>query len=198
MLSFTHIARLSHGSGTTPRFSRIEPSRSAEFMAKRLRRPRMQRAGTPQYVGHLRPGLLHDIGSSRGRSLKSKHLRTNGGRSDRPRKVFKMRDALRECDTKGGSNVKFESWKSSVADVRSTIAATKSYRCYFTEVDDRIRSYEQIECENDAAAALKAQGLLAASQFTSAEVWQGRRLVGKWDNTVAASPRSQTNADSST
>jgi hypothetical protein len=85
--------------------------------------------------------------------------------------------------------VAFESWKSSLADVRSAIAAIKSYRCYFTEVNDRIRSYEQIECENDAEAALKAQGLLAASQFTSAELWQGRRLVGKWDNTVAASPR---------
>ena len=92
----------------------------------------------------------------------------------------------------------FESWKSSVADVRSTIAASKSYRCYFTEVNDRIRSYEQIECENDAEAALKAQELLAASQFTSAEVWQGKRLVGKWDNTIAASPRRQTNAASST
>lgn len=92
----------------------------------------------------------------------------------------------------------FESWKSSIAGARSTIAANKSYRCYFTEADDRIRSYEQIECENDAQAALKAQELLAASRFTSAELWQGRRLVGKWDNAGAASPRRQANADSST
>lgn len=92
--------------------------------------------------------------------------------------------------------------KSSAADARTTtIAANKSYRCYFTEADDRIRSYEQIECENDAQAALKAQELLAASRFTSAEVWQGRRLVGKWGNTGAIgaeSPRRQTNADSGT
>jgi hypothetical protein len=100
--------------------------------------------------------------------------------------------------TKGGSNVAFESWKSSVADIRSTIAASKSYRCYFTEVNDRIRSYQQIECENDAEAALKAQELLAASQFASAEVWQGKRIVGKWDNTATTSPRRQTTADSST
>jgi hypothetical protein len=108
-----------------------------------------------------------------------------------------MRKAVR-MRHQGGSNVKFESWKSSVGHARSTIAAntrsiaaSKSYRCYFTEADDRIRSYEQIECENDAEAALKAQELLAASQFTSAEVWQGRRIVGKWSNTAAASPRSQ-------
>lgn len=83
-------------------------------------------------------------------------------------------------------------------DVRNANAASKSYRCYFTEVNDRIRSYEQIECEDDAEAALKAQQLLATSRFTSAEVWQGKRLVGKWDNTGAASPTRQTDADSST
>lgn len=75
-----------------------------------------------------------------------------------------------------------ESWKSSVADSEGTSAADKSYRCYFTSVDDRIQSYEQIECEDDAQAALKAQALLSASHFTSAEVWQGKRLVGKWSN----------------
>jgi hypothetical protein len=106
----------------------------------------------------------------------------------------------------GGSNVNFESWKSSVgnarttisANTRSTISASKSYRCYFTEANDRIQSYEQIECENDAEAVLKAQELLARSQFSSAEVWQGRRIVGKWSNTGAASPRHQANTDSST
>ena len=84
------------------------------------------------------------------------------------------------------STVTFETLepvKSSDSDGRSAAAASKSYRCYFTEADDRIRSYEQIECENDAEAALKAQELLAASQFTSTEVWQGRRIVGKWSNT---------------
>lgn len=88
--------------------------------------------------------------------------------------------------------------ESSVADGPSATAANKSYRCYFTEGDDRIRSYEQMACENDAEAALKAQELLAASQFASAELWQGKRLVGKWSNTGAASPRRETNADRST
>lgn len=90
----------------------------------------------------------------------------------------------------------FEPRKSSEADARSTITASKSYRCYFTDGDDRIQSFEQIECQHDAEAALKAQGLLAASPFTSAELWQGRRLVGKWSNTGAVNPGYQPSADS--
>jgi hypothetical protein len=157
----------------------------------------MQRAGALREVGPSRPGSLHHSSRSQGRSLKSKQIRRIGpGQTDREEVL--ARGTLFECDIQGGSNVAFESWKSSVADVRSTITASKSYRCYFTEVNDRIRSYEQIECENDVEATLKAQELLAASQFTSAEVWQGKRLVGKWDNTRTASPRRQTNADSGT
>lgn len=56
----------------------------------------------------------------------------------------------------------------------------KNYRCYFTDAGDRIRTYEQIDCADDAAAALKVDELLAASQFSSAELWEGKRLVGKW------------------
>jgi hypothetical protein len=56
----------------------------------------------------------------------------------------------------------------------------KIYRCYFTDAADRIRSYEEIACINDSAAALKVDELLAASQYNSAELWQGKRLVGKW------------------
>jgi hypothetical protein len=55
-----------------------------------------------------------------------------------------------------------------------------NYRCYFTDAADRIQSYEQIACPDDAAAALKVQQLLAASTYSSAELWQGKRLVGKW------------------
>jgi hypothetical protein len=55
-----------------------------------------------------------------------------------------------------------------------------SYRCYFTDENDRIKSYEQIECPDDAAAVLKVDELLAASQYGAAELWQGKRLVGKW------------------
>lgn len=56
----------------------------------------------------------------------------------------------------------------------------KSYRCYFTDAGDRIRSYEQITSRDDASAVLKAEELLAASKYGSAELWQGKRLVGKW------------------
>ena len=63
---------------------------------------------------------------------------------------------------------------------QTTAAPNGSYRCYFTDTDDRIKSFEQIDCGDDADAALKAQALLAVSRFTSAEVWQASRLVGKW------------------
>lgn len=56
----------------------------------------------------------------------------------------------------------------------------KNYRCYFTDAGDRIRSYEQITSSDDASAVLKAEELLAGSQYGSAELWQGKRLVGKW------------------
>jgi hypothetical protein len=56
----------------------------------------------------------------------------------------------------------------------------KNYRCYFTDAGDRIRSYEQIACADDTTATLKVDELLAGSQFNSAELWEGKRLVGKW------------------
>jgi hypothetical protein len=93
--------------------------------------------------------------------------------------------------------VTFDSWKSPVADPRATSADVKGYRCYFTNGDDRIQSYEQIECGDDAEAALRAQGLLAVSQFTSAELWQGKRIVGKWSNTGTAGSNPPENADRS-
>lgn len=57
---------------------------------------------------------------------------------------------------------------------------SKNYRCYFTDADDRIRSYEQIDCADDTAATLRVNELLATSQYNSAELWEGKRLVGKW------------------
>jgi hypothetical protein len=71
---------------------------------------------------------------------------------------------------------------------QAATAPNGSYRCYFTDTDDRIKSFEQIECNDDAEAALKAQALLAGSRFTSSELWQGSRLVGKWSQ-VATSQR---------
>ena len=58
--------------------------------------------------------------------------------------------------------------------------SNKNYRCYFTDAGDRIRSYEQIECVDDSAATLKVDELLATSRYGSAELWEGKRLVGKW------------------
>ena len=56
----------------------------------------------------------------------------------------------------------------------------KNYRCYFTDAGDRIQSYEQIASDDDTAATLKVDELLAGSKFSSAELWEGKRLVGKW------------------
>jgi hypothetical protein len=58
--------------------------------------------------------------------------------------------------------------------------SNKNYRCYFTDSDDRIRSFEPIECADDSAATLKVDELLATSPYSSAELWEGKRLVGKW------------------
>lgn len=82
----------------------------------------------------------------------------------------------------GGGEVMLDS-KIPTVGVLSRDAGTKSYRCYFIDGNDRIQSYEQIECGDDAQAALKAQTLLAASHFTSTELWSGKRIVGKWSNT---------------
>ena len=64
----------------------------------------------------------------------------------------------------------------------------KNYRSYFTDAGDRIRTYEQIDCANDTAAALKVDELLSASQYSSAELWEGKRLVGKWAVNGRADP----------
>ena len=78
---------------------------------------------------------------------------------------------------------------------QTTAAPNGSYRCYFTDTDDRIKSFEQMDGENDADVALKAQASLAGSRFTSAEVWQGTRLVGKWGQ-IATTQRSDANDES--
>lgn len=63
----------------------------------------------------------------------------------------------------------------------------KNYRCYFTDSNDRIQSFEQIDCPDDAAAALKVEALLATSKYGAAELWQGSRLVGRWSARAAGS-----------
>ena len=80
-----------------------------------------------------------------------------------------------------------EDQRAAVPDQTPAAPNGSSYRCYFTDTDDRIKSFEQMDGEDDADVALKAQASLAASRFTSAEVWQGTRLVGKWGQ-VATTP----------
>jgi hypothetical protein len=53
--------------------------------------------------------------------------------------------------------------------------ATK-YRCYLLD-QDRISAVHVIEGEDDAAAMLEADRILAASSFTTAEVWDRERKV---------------------
>lgn len=60
--------------------------------------------------------------------------------------------------------------------------ASNYYRCYFIDGSDRIKSVEELECADDASAALKAERLLEESTYKSAELWSGKRLVGKWAN----------------
>jgi hypothetical protein len=86
-----------------------------------------------------------------------------------------------EGDSQGDSTMMHDS-QLPTADALDADAGNRHYRCYFTDDRDRIQSYEQIECEDDVQAALKAQALLAASHFTSAELWSGKRIVGKWGN----------------
>jgi len=69
---------------------------------------------------------------------------------------------------------------------------TNSYRCYFTDEGDRIRSFEQIECLDDAAATLKVDELLARSAFNTAELWHGKRLVGRWATESTVDVKQQT------
>jgi hypothetical protein len=121
---------------------------------------------------------LHHIGSQRSFSQPDAGPRIRDG-SDREEAPF-------GCGVQGGSNVTFET---SEPNGRSTIAASKSYRCYFTDDNDRIQSYEQIDCPDDAAAALKVEELLATSKYATAELWQGGRLVGRWSVGSADGPK---------
>ena len=91
----------------------------------------------------------------------------------------------------------FESLNLPVTDARSTIAPNKSYRCYFTDSNDRIQSYQQIDCPDDAAAALRVEELLAASRHGTAELWQGSRLVGKWSASPEDGPTRQSGSKES-
>jgi hypothetical protein len=52
------------------------------------------------------------------------------------------------------------------------------YRSYFRDSDGKIRGTQILDCEDDTAAAVKLEILLAERQnCTAAEVWEGRRLI---------------------
>jgi len=54
--------------------------------------------------------------------------------------------------------------------------ATANYRCYFIN-GERIAAVEAISCDDDAAALLEADKILAASHYRSIEIWDGPRKV---------------------
>jgi hypothetical protein len=52
------------------------------------------------------------------------------------------------------------------------------YRSYFRDRDGRIRGTQILDCEDDTAAAVKVEILLAGRHnCTTAEVWAGRKLI---------------------
>lgn len=55
----------------------------------------------------------------------------------------------------------------------------RDYRCYLADEADRIRAVQNLTCEDDAAAMLQAEQILAASTHRVAEIWQRSRMVGK-------------------
>lgn len=65
----------------------------------------------------------------------------------------------------------------------------KSYRCYFTNEQDRIQTFEIIEGADDSEAGVKAQELVASSKYPSAEMWQGSRMIGRWTNANFRTPQ---------
>ena len=52
------------------------------------------------------------------------------------------------------------------------------YRSYFRDSDGKINGTQILDCEDDTAAAVKVEILMAERQnCTTAEVWAGRTLV---------------------
>jgi hypothetical protein len=60
----------------------------------------------------------------------------------------------------------------------SGLPTMPQYRSYFRDSEGKIKGTQILECEDDTAAAVKLEILLAERQnCTAAEVWAGRRLV---------------------
>jgi hypothetical protein len=60
----------------------------------------------------------------------------------------------------------------------SDMPTMPKYRSYFRDSDGKIRGTQVLDCEDDTAAAVKLEILLAVRQnCTAAEAWEGRRLI---------------------
>jgi hypothetical protein len=53
-----------------------------------------------------------------------------------------------------------------------------AYRCYFLTEDDKIKSFEIIECASDAAALEEAGRRLVTCGYPAIEVWDRGRYIG--------------------
>ena len=51
------------------------------------------------------------------------------------------------------------------------------YRCYYLDFADRIASTDVIHCDTDAQGRSRADALLAASSYSSMEVWDRDQVV---------------------
>ena len=52
------------------------------------------------------------------------------------------------------------------------------YRCYFRDADRKIKAADVLICEDDTAAAVQVELLLAERpSCTTVEVWEGRNLI---------------------
>ena len=60
----------------------------------------------------------------------------------------------------------------------SELPMMPEYRSYFRDSDGKINGTQILDCEDDTAAAVRLEILMAERQnCTTAEVWAGRRLV---------------------
>jgi hypothetical protein len=61
------------------------------------------------------------------------------------------------------------------------------YRSYFRDSDGKISGTQTLDCEDDTAAAVKLEILLAERvNCTSAELWEGRRLIHRTNRSRTA------------
>ena len=55
----------------------------------------------------------------------------------------------------------------------------KSYRCYFSDRNSRVRAFRHIACADDTAAMMIASRLLKQNLYAGAELWHRDRFVGQ-------------------